>query len=538
MRLVNRHALLLPALLVIATVRPAAGSNDAILHERIPLDPHDDIAMGVVVEGNIPAALETRNGTISAPDPSRPPSAREAAATHTSDSSVGGTFTPDRNTARPDVLPYDDPFTPSTAPFKRLVAYDAVAEDFSLYVSSSSLVPVALDQRMTAQDERFYGDLVIDASTSAHVRLPTVGPGTRLVHARLGVGSRDVPFRIVHDGADNWFLDASESVRARLVVDLAINRSAFGGEFGDPSWEDLPFAPVVPPNVANAVGVVTRKIGVSRADRPRDVVKKLVAYYRAFVDSEEPPKPEHDIYTDLALAQKGVCRHRAYAFMITALAMGIPTRMVTNEAHAWVEVHDGTVWKRIDLGGAGRFLNTDLSRNAEPYVPPADPFTWPPNATRGEDMSQASRNSQNGPKPGGPSPSGTGSSGTNNSSPSPNNSSSSTQNNNSSRSTDRQDSRPPTTLTVELSEPSALRGAPIHLKGYALADGDPCGHLPIDIVLRDGHTHREARVGGLATDENGAFSGTIVLPPTVSLGDYFVVAKTGGDARCGEGAAR
>lgn len=532
-----RHALLLPAVIVMAMVQPAAGSSDAILHERIAADPHDDIAMGVVVEGNIPAALETRSGTFSAPDPSRPPSDREAAATHTSDSSVGGTFTPDRNTARPDVLPYDDPFSPSTAPFKRLVAYDAVAEDFSLYVASSSLVPVSLDAKVGPLDERFYGDIVVDASTTSHVRLPTVGPGTRLVHARFGVGSRDVPFRIVRDGAENWFLDASETVRGRLVVDLAIPRAAYGGDFGDPRWEDLPGVPAVPPNVANAAGEVTKRIGVSRLDRPRDVIGKLVTYFRSFQDSEEPPKPEHDIYTDLALAKKGVCRHRSFAFVITALSMGIPSRMVTNEAHAWVEVNDGTLWKRIDLGGAGRFLNADTSRMAEPYVPPADPFAWPPNATRGDDMSNASRTPNDRPKPGGPSPSGTGSNGSN-AAPSSSNGASSSSSSNDSQETDSNDARPRTTLTAELTEPSALRGAAIHLKGTASSDGEACPHLPVDVVLRDGHTGREARVGGLATDDKGEFSGAIVLPPTVSLGDYSVLVRTGGDARCGEGTTR
>jgi transglutaminase-like putative cysteine protease len=375
-------------------------------------------------------------------------------------------------------------------------------------------------------DERFYGDIVVDASTTSHVRLPTVGPGTKLVHARLGIGSRDVPFRIVRDGADNWFLDASESVRARLVVDLAIPRATFGGEFGDPRWEDLPSAPAVPPNVAHAALAVESKIGVSRSDRPHAVVKKLVAYFRAFADSDEPPAPEHDIYTDLALSQKGVCRHRSYAFMITALSMGIPTRLVTNEAHAWVEVHDGTLWKRIDLGGAGRLLNTDMSRAAEPYSPPADPFAWPPNAASGDDMSAASRAPGNRPKPG-PSPSGT------SKPPPPSSTSSSSQ-----QDTQRKDERASTVLTLEVVEPSALRGTAVHVKGTASSDGDPCPHLPVEILLRDGATGREARVGGMATDENGSFSGALVLPQTVSLGDYYVVAKTGGDARCGSGAVR
>jgi transglutaminase-like putative cysteine protease len=44
---------------------------------------------------------------------------------------------------------------------------------------------------------------------------------------------------------------------------------------------------------------------------------------------------------DLARGKRGVCRHRAYAFVIVAQALGIPARFVQNEAHAWVE-YQGT----------------------------------------------------------------------------------------------------------------------------------------------------------------------------------------------------
>ena len=36
---------------------------------------------------------------------------------------------------------------------------------------------------------------------------------------------------------------------------------------------------------------------------------------------------------DLALSQKGVCRHRAFAFLVTALYLGIPTRVVDGLAY-------------------------------------------------------------------------------------------------------------------------------------------------------------------------------------------------------------
>ena len=88
-------------------------------------------------------------------------------------------------------------------------------------------------------------------------------------------------------------------------------------------------------------------IGVSRAQAPREALRRLVSYFRAFAPSEDPPTGHDDVYLDLALSQKGVCRHRAFAFLVTALGLGLPARMVTNEAHAWVEVSDSRRWHRI-----------------------------------------------------------------------------------------------------------------------------------------------------------------------------------------------
>jgi len=50
----------------------------------------------------------------------------------TTDDSPGSTYEPDRDTRRPNVEHYDDPFSPSTVPFKRLRAYDTI-EAVGLY---------------------------------------------------------------------------------------------------------------------------------------------------------------------------------------------------------------------------------------------------------------------------------------------------------------------------------------------------------------------------------------------------------------------
>jgi transglutaminase superfamily protein len=87
-----------------------------------------------------------------------------------------------------------------------------------------------------------------------------------------------------------------------------------------------------------------------------------------------------DIYRDLCDSQAGVCRHRAFAFMITANAIGIPTRYVQNEAHAFVEVwFPERAWQRIDLGGAALRMEVTGADDKTLHRPRADdPFAKPP----------------------------------------------------------------------------------------------------------------------------------------------------------------
>jgi hypothetical protein len=521
-----RVAIVLAAL----AASPAAAGRDAtLLHERIPPDPHDDIAMGVVLEGDIPAAIETKSGVFSAPDPNRTPTAAELdAARRAAQASEGvsNTFTPDRDTRRPNVMEYGDPFTPSTAPFKRLVAFDAVDSTFALYsyFPRPTTLPVVHGQAAAGEDV-FYADLPVDLAPDKHTRIPSVGPGARVLHAHLGVGPRELPIMLSHDGADNWFIDGAERTNARLVMELAIPRAAFGGDFGDPDWTMLGATPV-PENVAAAAKDVIAHIGLGRNLRPAENVRKMVAYFRAFVDSDVPLAASKDVYTDLAMSQKGVCRHRAYAFTITALALGIPTRMVMNEAHAWVEVYDGSLWRRIDLGGAGRMLS-EQAKTAEPYAGPNDEFPWPANATRGEDLTEKARHiTTPGPGPGGP---GTGPGAASSASsaasqpPSPK---------------DPSDKRPAAKLAIDLGEPDVMRGAPVHVHGRVTADGSACKGVAVNVSLYDPKSRREARIGTVATDDKGAFTAAIVLPSTVPLGDYQVVARTDGDSQCGPGASQ
>jgi transglutaminase-like putative cysteine protease len=516
-----------------------AGRADArdgpVLHEPIAPDPSEDLALRVAVDGDLPAAIQTPNGVVGVPDPLRPPTPFEPAY---GPAGAHDAFVPDTDTKRPELSDYDDPFTPSTAPFKRLEAFDSVRSDYQLEVRDERLVRLTTTQSgapPAAGEDPFYGDLVVDVPGEGSTRIPSVGPGARVVRARLGVGASDVPFRILRDGADNWFLQLAKlpgapippATRARLVMEVAIPRAAFGGPLADANWSDLPIVTPLPDNVARDAFEVRSVVGVSRAMRPREAIAKLVDYFRGFVDSVDPPRARGSVYLDLALSRKGVCRHRAFAFLVTAQSLGIPTRLVENEAHAWVEVHDGRLWRRIDLGGAGRLAVLASSRlgTRDAYEAPHEVFPWPPSAGPGGEMiSRASAGKAAGlasavaSGPWGP---GATTSATHSSS-------------GSGDAPEETDPRPPSTVALTVVDTAAHRGLPVHVRGTVRADNEPCQHVAVEISLRESRGGKKFPIGTLATNEDGIFAG-VVIPAGMPLGEYDLAAETSGDARCGRG---
>jgi len=495
--------------------------------------------MHVTLDADLPAALATPGGAVAAPDPRRPPAATDPTY---GDGRQDEVFAPDRDTRRPpDVAGYDEPFTPSTAPFKRVSAFDAVSADEHLYVRNERPTKLPLSGRPPQPDEEaFYADLVVDLSPGGRVRIPSVAPGARIVTARLGVGATSLAFRVFHDGADNWSLSADAipgATRARLVMEVAAPRAAFGGEASNPAWGDLPLVPPLPDNVAREARTVRDIIGVDRGMHPREALARLVDYFRAFADSDDPPGGHGSVYLDLATSKKGVCRHRAFAFLITAQSLGIPTRLVENEAHAWVEVHDGARWKRIDLGGAGRFAPSDdrTAWQGPAETPPPDPYAWPGGGRRGQDMVAEARTRTTGAA-GSFDPPGAGGGGPGAVTATANGGASASQ-----TAVPRLGAAPePTsdvtaTVSVEVLDPGrvgaaarvadAYRGRSLHLRGEARRQGEPCAQAPVEVSLFDSKAGKTVVLGSLATDAAGAFAGTAVVPVGTPVGDYEVIAK-------------
>jgi transglutaminase-like putative cysteine protease len=512
---------LLGALLIGTTVQA-----EPTLHEFFEPDPVEDLKLGATTRGGaVPAAIETESGVVPAPADRR----ERTASTPT----YGGTSTPnssdasyriDRDTTRPSRVSYDDPFTPPITPFKRLFAYDAVNESSDLYVQNKALSRLEIGGTPRLGEDSFYADLFVDLAADVPVRIPSVGPGTRVLAAEV---EPNVQFEILRDGVDNWYIKSGERRRARLIMQLSIERAVFGSPYGDVSWEALArFVSALPRALREQARGVLDTLGLSRTLTPREVVARMVAHFRSFAPSEDLPQARSgkQLYAELALSKKGVCRHRAYAFVVTALALGIPTRLVRNEAHAWVEVYDAKRWHRIDLGGAAGELDSREDPEVSPYRSPSDPFTWPEGSASGLGLANDARNSrQTAPGPDGTDRNRTGR-------PSPTASAQADEAGD--EPTEKSLPGPKAELSLRAEDPSVRRGHRLRLAGMVRAEGESCGAARVDVSLV-GSSGKRVAIGALPSDADGNFQGSVTVPLSISVGDYQLRVSTPGTQRCG-----
>jgi transglutaminase-like putative cysteine protease len=509
-----------------------AAGGAPILHEYVPYDPTTDGDLGAVtIEGGFAAELQTRSGKITAPDVGAPIVPGKTPIYGTKSAVPDSSFIADRDTKRIDSLPYDDPFRPSLAPFKRLAAFDGVDASFTLQVKGTYRSTVDVGKEVSPKEpvDPFYADVALDLKAGEPVRIPTpiAGAIVRKAYLSPASGGKQLGFRLERDSAENLFIIAEGSGPARLILEFAAPRDAFAGESTAFDWSEIPSSmlPMVPANVKADAETMAKEIGVDKStQRPGEVIRTLVKYFRDFHDSSDPPASTGDLYLDLARSKKGVCRHRAWAFMITAVGIGLPTRFVFNEAHAWVEVFDGYLWRRVDLGGAGRILDDKTEKPETPqpqFDPPADPYPWPAGATKGSDLVPPSAKTPT-PTPTNtaPLPMPTGSS------PTP------------------PTNAPPSKVTLTLENGSGdttdprevFRSNQIHVKGRLLAsDGSACKKVRVEIVLKQAGTGLERIAGQLLTDDAGYFDGSVAIPSDLPLGDYSVTAHTPGAGLCGQG---
>jgi hypothetical protein len=448
--------------------------------------------------------------------------------------SVG--FRPDRITELEGTLGYFEVFTPSITPFKRVTALDAVALDGTtpvLVVSDASRREVrieGLDSEPPDERERdrFWGSIVLDFGEGNVLPLPTVSPESRI----LSLSSAPLTsLRVERDTADNFFLVAQgtppRQVRVTYVLDAP--RSYFGAALPDtPAGTLAGEVPALPENVRTDALRFVRELKLQPGQPVDFILRKLVEHFRAFEESAEPPRDTGNIFLDLARNKRGVCRHRTYAFVIVAQALGIPARFVQNEAHAWAELKLPELgWLRLDLGGAAEGLDPRSVRPGELYRPQV-PDPWPRPLAYEESYSRAAeRMGQLGGlrgtmevgdetrHPGDMRLKPTLAAGQGSALEPP-----------------IHDNREPVVLRVARFIPEVMRGSVFEVEGSAHTPaGSALAGLRIEVSLAEPVGDRAVLLGVVVSDAQGHFRGSFAVPPSLDPSDYSLVVVTPGDAK-------
>ena len=230
----------------------------------------------------------------------------------------------------------------------------------------------------------------ITISTSEYTRIPSVSPDADIID--YDPNATGVNIRFFKDGADNYYVQGNENT----VIDLKYRMGTNGSYFNRPIPEDLTISDIPddiirPINGANQVKENVREFLQYRLDNgtianeplywlwPENgtpetnlalIINNLTWYFSSFIEGDgDVPDAEEpwDAYQTICINGIGACRHRSFGFFVTALALGAPTRYVSNEAHAFVEVYvpvdnetiSASHWKRIDLGGTGSSTTLD-----------------------------------------------------------------------------------------------------------------------------------------------------------------------------------
>lgn len=384
----------------VAMGQPGVGPNGVVLHEPLPsangaglvpvfvYDPREagDLPQEIQIGDEVLPAPTTRSG-VGRPydargdlDPS-PNAPSEASPRVEPRGSLGSAARPDRDTQKESSLSYQASFDPSVVPFKRNRALNQVdaGGNLKLVAGEHREVPV-IGHRVAPGREVFWGSVLVISEADEPIPLPTVAPDSRILAYRAHPKRA---LRFERDEADNLYLRAGGAASFHLVYLIDADSKYFSRRAAtSASLADIPgkLRPKLPARFKSAGLEVAQTLGLSVETPYFELVDELVGYFRGFEAGDPPPETE-DIYRDLALGRRGICRHRGYAFLVTAHALGVPARYVFNEAHVFVEVWmPGTPggWVRADLGGGADGLTIEGGEARVRHRPlGADPFSQP-----------------------------------------------------------------------------------------------------------------------------------------------------------------
>ena len=553
MRLGPTLAILVTAAGAAGLVLAQSGKSRPTLHEDLPPLTGDKAGptIGKQTPGSNPSAISAGDKTLVKPsldqkstNPSEPVLGKGGLAADRQTS-----MKPDDNTGPDSTLQYVSVFNPDVLPFKRMSTFDAVGDDFTLHVARTVLTEIPVGGATDPKTrDRFWGDVLISLKPGIDVPLPSVAPDMRILSYEV---KPKIALKFSKDGADNFYVRSDEngaSGQYRLVFYADADAGYFAPQLPSKQFKVRDVIANTPPELKTLMPqgvrrealVTLAKIGVDDSYDLGVAFNKLVAYFRAF-QAGEIANPTGNIYRDLCDSQAGVCRHRSFAFAVTANALGIPTRYVENEAHAFVEVwFPIRGWQRIDLGGAALRMNVTGADNKTLHRPRSDdPFHKPPeyknqytqlegdiNGLTDQQKADKKKGLDQAPPSGAVGQTGTGSGGGSGAQP------------------DRITPDPtlptkapdPKKATPELlvtaADTSAFRGSFIHVEGIVRVGGKGLPNHRVEVFLAPAGSggERAISLGPAVTRPDGGFSADLPLPGTLDLARYEILLSSGEDA--------
>ena len=554
--------MLTSALLGLLGFAALAFADGPTLHEFVPDLGADEGALVMSSGGETPDAIVSQGEVLPAPEGGPLDRTSEAPMAAGEGDSVrqeeagrrSPDFRPDRVTELNGTVGYFTVFTPTIAPFKRVTALDAVtlARDGTPILSGASAtrVPVeVLGAHAVPPDERprdrFWGNVVLDFSEGRTVPFPSVAPDARLLTVDADPSVR---LTFSKDSADNFFAtagpDAPRYVRVIFLTDAP--RTYFGQPIpAGPVTFHADQTPALPASVQRDASLFAAELGLSRDSEFGQALRALATHFRSFEESSEPPRDTGRIYLDLSRGKRGICRHRAYGFVITAIGLGMHARFVQNEAHAWAEVElpGDAGWLRVDLGGAATGLEARGAENRPPHRPDVtDPLPRPEAYERAyEEAAQMSGLRAPEPGEGGGAQGGEGRGGGASGLGADGDSELSGAAPSEGPSAQPQPGsgvRRPLTLTVDRRAFEVFRGRELEVTGGARSGGGAVAGLRVEALLRAPRGDREWLLGVTVTDENGHYRGVYGVPPDLPVGDYQLLVRSPGNRELSAATAR
>ncbi len=291
----------------------------------------------------------------------------------------GGTGIPTGDGVPPDTGRTDNEvtiinvFEPPLGTLKRWQVLDGLGSNYLIYLrdNTTTVLPVSSGD----YNFIFYGRINVSLEEGRYFRIPNPAPDSVLLDSYFQAAS----LTFYKDPADNYYVlapyDGDPDVVTRyegiLFYTMGTNGNYFTLDIPQVlTTDDIPdgLLPNITVEIRGSVDWF-----LDNADDPgvrnledetnlKLIVTNLTSYFSNFSEGNgDVPDPvgNQDIYQAISINKIGACRHRSFAFFVTANALGIPTRYVANEAHCFVEVYipegeySDSNWHRINLGGTG-----------------------------------------------------------------------------------------------------------------------------------------------------------------------------------------